>query len=339
MTGGIAQSAARAGGGRRFALIVAGPTASGKSALALGLAERLGGAVINADAMQCIRELRVLTARPTAEEEARAPHLLYGVRPAAEATSVAWWRAEASAALEAVAAAGRLPILCGGTGMYLASLTQGLAAVPEVPEAARAEARGLLAAIGPAALHERLMQADPETAARLRPTDSQRIARAWEVWRGTGRGLAAWQREPGLPPLEWDFGAILLDPPREALRAAIRRRWEAMLAAGAVEEVRALVAQGLDPALPAMRAHGVPEIAAALRGEITLAEAGRRACLAIGQYTKRQATWFRHHPLAPPGRTHSIHARIEGYTQLPESVRAGIESFLRDAVDAVQRGA
>ena len=333
MTRGIAQP------GSRRALIVAGPTASGKSALALALAERLGGAVINADAMQCIRELRVLTARPTAEEEARAPHLLYGVRPAAEPTSVAWWRAEAAAALKAVAAEGRVPILCGGTGMYLASLTHGLAAVPEVPEAARAEARALLAAIGPAALHARLTQADPETAARLRPTDSQRITRAWEVWRGTGRGLAAWQREPGLPPLEWDFAAILLDPPREALRAAIRRRWEAMLAAGAVEEVRALVAQGLDSALPAMRAHGVPEIATALRGEITLAEAGRRACLAIGQYTKRQATWFRHHPVAPPGRTHSIHARIEGYAQLPESVWAGIESFLRDVVDAVQRGA
>ena len=333
MTRGIAQP------GSRRALIVAGPTASGKSALAVGLAERLGGTVINADAMQCIRELRVLTARPTPEEEGRAPHLLYGVRPAAEPTSVAWWRGEAAAALETAATAGRLPILCGGTGMYLASLTQGLAAVPEVPEAARAEARSLLAGIGPAALHAKLMQADPETAARLRPTDSQRIARAFEVWRGTGRGLAAWQRKPGLPPLDWNFAAILLDPPREMLRAAIRRRWEAMLAAGAVEEVRALMALGLDPALPAMRAHGVPEIAAALRGEITLAEAGRRACLAIGQYTKRQATWFRHHPLAAPERTHSIHARIEGYAQLPESARVGIESFLRDVVDAVQREA
>ncbi|MCX7685041.1 MAG: tRNA (adenosine(37)-N6)-dimethylallyltransferase MiaA [Acetobacteraceae bacterium] len=333
MRGGGAQP------GPRRALIVAGPTASGKSALALALAERLGGAIINADAMQCVRELRVLTARPTPEEEARVPHLLYGVRPAAEPTSVAWWRAEAAAALEAASAQGRLPILCGGTGMYLASLTRGLAAVPEVPEAARAEARALLAALGPGGLHARLAEADPETAARLRPTDSQRIARAFEVWRGTGRGLAAWQREPGLPPLPWAFSAILLDPPRQALREAIARRWEAMIAAGAVEEVRALLALGLDPALPAMRAHGVPEIAAALRGEITLAEAGRRACLAIGQYTKRQATWFRHHPLSPPGRTHSIHARIEGYAQLPESLRAGIESFLRSAVDAPQRGA
>lgn len=322
MTRGLAQP--------RRALIVAGPTASGKSALALGLAERLHGSVINADAMQCIRDLRVLTARPGAEDEARAPHLLYGVRKAAEPTSVAWWRGEAAAALGAVAAEGRVPILCGGTGMYLASLTQGLAAVPEVPDHARAEARALLAAIGPEALHARLSAADPETAARLRPTDGQRIARAWEVWRGTGRGLAAWQREPGLPPLGWDFAAILLDPPRDTLRAAIARRWDAMIEAGAVDEVRALLAQGLDPALPAMRAHGVPEIAAALCGEITPAEAGRRACLAIGQYTKRQATWFRHHPLAPPGRAHSIHARIEGSAQLPESELAKIASFLRE---------
>lgn len=325
VTRGVAQS------GARRALIIAGPTASGKSALALGLAERLGGAVVNADAMQCIRELRVLTARPDAADEARAPHLLYGVRPAAEATSVAWWRAAAAVALEEAAAAGRVPILCGGTGMYLASLTKGLAAVPEVPEAARAEARTLLVAIGPAALHARLAAADPETAARLRPADSQRVARAWEVWRGTGRGLSAWQLEPGLPPVDWSFAAVLLDPPREALRDAIARRWDAMIAAGAVDEVRALVAQGLDRGLPAMRAHGVLEIAAALRGEIALAEAGRRACLAIGQYTKRQATWFRHQALAPPGLTHSIHARIEGFPQFPESELARIESFLQGA--------
>jgi tRNA dimethylallyltransferase len=325
VTRGVAQS------GARRALIVAGPTASGKSALALGLAERLGGAVVNADAMQCIRELRVLTARPDAAEEARAPHLLYGVRPAAEATSVAWWRGEAARALEEAAAAGRVPILCGGTGLYLASLTKGLAAVPEVPEAARAEARTLLVAGGPAALHARLAAADPETAARLRPGDSQRVARAWEVWRGTGRGLAAWQREPGLPAVDWSFAAVLLDPPREALRAEIARRWDAMIAAGAVDEVRALVAQGLDRGLPAMRAHGVQEIAAALRGEIALAEAGRRACLAIGQYTKRQATWFRHHALALPAHTHSIHARIEGFSQFPESELARIESFLQGA--------
>ncbi|MBX6374266.1 MAG: tRNA (adenosine(37)-N6)-dimethylallyltransferase MiaA [Acetobacteraceae bacterium] len=303
-----------------FALLIAGPTASGKSALALALAERLRGVVINADSMQLYRELRILTARPTPEEEARAPHRLYGVRPAAEAASVAWWRGAALAEMEAAQAAGLLPILCGGTGLYFHALTVGLAEIPPVPAEARAEARRLLAELGPAALHARLAAEDPETAARLRPSDSQRIARAFEVWRGTGRGLAAWQREGrATGPAPWRFAALLLDPPRPALRAAIAARWEAMLAAGALEEVRALLALGLDPALPAMRAHGVPELAAHLAGRISLEEAGRRAVLAMGQYTKRQATWFRHHPLAAPTDTHTIHARFAGLEQFSES--------------------
>jgi tRNA dimethylallyltransferase len=307
-----------------FALLVAGPTASGKSALALALAEQLGGTVINADSMQVYAGLRVLTARPSPEEEARAPHRLYGAHPPGEAASVAWWRARA---LEEMAAA-RLPILCGGTGLYFRSLTHGLSEVPPIPPAAREEARALLAAEGPAVLHARLAEADPDTAARLRPSDSQRLARAWEVWRGTGRGLAAWQADSGTGPAPWRFAALRLDPPREALRAAIGTRWQGMLDAGAVEEVRALLAQGLDPALPAMRAHGVPEISAALRGEVGLEEAGRRACLAIGQYTKRQATWFRHQPLADLSDTHTIHARVAGRKQFSESEWAEIISFI-----------
>jgi tRNA dimethylallyltransferase len=310
------------------ALLVAGPTASGKSALALAIAERLGGTVINADSMQVYRELRVITARPTAEEEARAPHCLYGVRPAAEAASVAWWRGEALAAMGAARAEGRLPILCGGTGMYFTALTQGLSDIPPVPAPAREEARRLLAQDGPAALHARLAAADPETAARLRPTDSQRIARAYEVWRGTGRGLASWQAGGGTGPAPWGFAAILIDPPREALRAAIAERWAAMLAGGAVEEVRALAALGLDPALPAMRAHGVPELVAMLAGRMTAEEASRRAILNTGQYTKRQATWFRHHALADPSRRHTIHARIAGVAQLSERIRAEVVSFV-----------
>ena len=310
------------------ALLLAGPTASGKSALALAIAERFGGTVINADSMQVYRELRVISARPTPEEEAMVPHRLYGVRPAAEAASVAWWRGEALAAMEEARAAGRLPILCGGTGMYFASLTQGLSDVPPIPEAAREEARRLLAEEGAAALHARLAAADPGTAARLRPSDSQRIARAWEVWRGTGKGLAAWQAGGGTGPAPWRFAAILLDPPRDALRAAIAARWRAMLAAGAIEEVRALVAQGLDSALPAMRAHGVPELAAHLACRMTLDEASDRAILNTGQYTKRQATWFRHHRLADPGLVHTIHARIAGMTQLSESLRAEVFTFV-----------
>lgn len=310
------------------ALLLAGPTASGKSALALAIAERAGGTVINADSMQVYRELRIITARPTPGEEARAPHRLYGVRPAAEAASVAWWRGAALAEMATARAAGRLPILCGGTGMYFASLAQGLSDIPAIPAAAREEARRRLAEEGPAALHARLAAEDPVTAARLRPTDSQRVARAWEVWRGTGRGLAAWQAREGSGPAPWRFAAVLIDPPREDLRAAIAARWAAMLAAGAVEEVRAIVALGLDPALPAMRAHGVPELAAMLAGRMTAAEASRRAILNTGQYTKRQATWFRHHALADPSRTHTIHARISEQTQFSERIMAEVFTFV-----------
>lgn len=310
------------------ALLVAGPTASGKSALALAVAERVGGTVINADSMQVYRELRIITARPTPADEARVPHRLYGVRPAAEAASVAWWRDEALDAMAAARAVGRLPVLCGGTGMYFAALTQGLSDIPPVPQAAREEARRLLAEHGPAALHLRLAEHDPGTAAGLRPSDSQRVARAWEVWRGTGRGLAAWQAAGGTGPAPWRFAAILLDPPRAELRAAIAARWEAMLAAGAIEEVRALAAQGLDPALPAMRAHGVPELVAHLAGRMSLEDASRRAVLNTGQYTKRQATWFRHHPLADPILTHTIHARTMDLTQFSERFLADIVTFV-----------
>jgi tRNA dimethylallyltransferase len=306
-----------------LALLVAGPTASGKSALALELAERLRGAtgidpvIINADAMQVYRELHILTARPSLQDEARVPHALYGVRSAAEPSSVAWWRDAALAEMAAARAAGRLPILTGGSGLYFASLTDGLAEIPTPTAEARAEARTLLADIGPAALYARLALADPDTAARLRPTDSQRLARAWEVWRSTGIGLAAWQAQ-AKSPAPWRFAAILLDPPRTELRAAIATRLAAMLQQGAIEEVRALLALELDPALPAMRAHGVPELAAYLRGELTLPQATQRIELITGQYTKRQATWFRHHTLAEPAAMHTIHARFAGLEQLSE---------------------
>jgi tRNA dimethylallyltransferase len=301
------------------AILIAGPTASGKSALALQLAERLGGTVINADSMQVYAELRIVTARPPEEDLARAPHALYGVRPAAQAGTVAWWREAALAAMEAARAAGRVPILCGGTGMYFASLTQGLAEIPPVPEPARAEARRLLAEEGPAALHARLAAIDPETAAALRPGDSQRIARAYEVATGTGQGLRAWQRA-GSAPAPWRFAGILLDPPRAELRTAIAARWHAMLEAGALEEVRALGALGLDPALPAMRAHGVPELLAHLAGRMALRDASERAILNTGQYTKRQATWFRHHDLAGAGEVKNIASRWTGDAQFSQSL-------------------
>ncbi len=312
--------------GNKPAIVVAGPTCSGKSALALDLAERVGGTVINADSMQVYRELRVLTARPGPADEARAPHALYGVRQAGEPGSVAWWCEAARAAMAAAHARGRVPILCGGTGMYLAALWQGLADIPDVGEAARADARNLLAAEGPAALHARLAAADPATAAGLRPSDGQRLARAWEVWRGTGRGLAAWQAQPGAGEAGWSVRAVVLDPPRAELRAAIAARFAAMLQDGALAEVRGLLELGLDPALPAMRAHGVPELSGYLRGEIGLAEAERRAVVATGQYTRRQATWFRHRPVVPSGsnaaqgETHRLVARYSDLAQLPSSL-------------------
>ncbi len=309
------------------ALIVAGPTASGKSTLALELAEQLRGTVINADAMQVYRELRVLTARPAPEDEARAPHKLYGVWPAAEPGSVARWRDAALAEMDHARSTGRLPILTGGSGLYFASLTQGLANIPASGRQARAEARALLMEIGPAALHARLAEVDAATAANLRPTDSQRIARAWEVWAGTGTGLAAWQATT-VRRAPWRFAAILLDPPRAELRAAIGTRLAAMLGAGALDEARALLALGLDPALPVMRAHGVPELSAHLRGEVTLQQAARRIELVTGQYTKRQATWFRHHPLAEPPLSHTIHARVSAVAKFSERNDPGLLEFL-----------
>ncbi len=309
------------------ALIVAGPTASGKSALALGIAEQLGGTIVNTDSMQVYRELRILTARPTPGEEAQVPHRLYGVRPAAEAGSVAWWRQQALSAMEDIHAAGRMPILTGGTGMYFAALTGGLADIPDPGQDARAEARRLLADQGPAALHASLARIDPATAARLNTGDGQRIARAWEVWRSTGIGLAAWQARQGTPA-PWRFTAILLDPPRDALRVAIATRFGTMLRDGALDEVRNFLTLGLDPSLPAMRAHGVPELSAYLRGTLTLDQAGQRTEQVTSHYTKRQATWFRHRTLAPQTRVRIIHSRVCSVQQFSESERRDLFTFI-----------
>ena len=320
------------------AVIVAGPTCSGKSALALALARALDGVVINADSMQVYRELRVLTARPTPQQEAQCPHLLYGVRAAAEPGSVAWWRGEALAALRAGWAEGRLPILCGGTGLYLAALTDGLADIPEPGEPARRAARALLAELGPAALHERLARLDPDSARGIRPGDGQRLARAWEVLAGTGRGVADWRRQHRLPAAPARFTALLLAPPRASLRAAIASRFAAMLEAGALDEVEALLALGLSPALPAMRAHGVPELAGYLRGTGSLEAASGRAILAQGRYTKRQQTWFAHHRLAPAERTDIICRCMADMKTSSASGYQEIISFVKRCVDAAGAG-
>ena len=311
------------------ALIIAGPSCSGKSALAVELAQRLGGTVVNADSMQVYRELRVLTARPTVADEALVPHALYGVRAAAEPGSAAWWRDAALTEMDAARAMGRLPILCGGTGLYLSALTQGIADIPDPGVEARNEARAWLAEDGPAALHARLMQADPATAALLRPSDGQRLARAWEVWRGTGRGMAAWHADA--PPAPgWRFRMVLLDPARDPQHLALASRFAAMLEEGALQEAAGLLALELDPSVPLLRAHGVPELRAYLRGEFSLVEARRRTVLATGQYTKRQATWFRNRRIVAPCSTHTIHARIAGKTQFSESDWRALLSFIKD---------
>jgi tRNA dimethylallyltransferase len=307
---------------QRTALILAGPTASGKSALALALAQRLGGTIINADAMQCYRELRNITARPSPEDERQAPHRLYGVRAAAEPANAAWWR---EAALAEMAQA-EFPILCGGTGMYFSSLVRGIANIPDPGEAFRAEARALLAEMGPEALHAKL---DPETAAKLKPGDSQRIARAYEVLLATGRGLAWWQAQPTERLTGWNLRMILLDPPRDALREAITTRFGAMLEAGALAEVETFLALGLDQALPLMRAHGVPELAAYLRGEASLHDATARAIIVTHQYTKRQMTWFRHQKLVDSPAMQIIQSRIGSSAQLSESFIGGLTNFIK----------
>ncbi|WP_419757433.1 tRNA (adenosine(37)-N6)-dimethylallyltransferase MiaA [Acidisoma sp.] len=313
-----------------LALFLAGPTCSGKSALALILAERLGGIVINTDSMQIYRELRILTARPTLADEAQVPHALYGVRPAAEPGHVAWWRETALSEMAQAHAKGLLPILCGGTGLYFSALRHGLSDIPPIDPAARTEARAALVTLGAAGLHAELAAHDPETAALIAPTDGQRIARAYEVWLSTGRGLEEWRSATALPPPPWRFRAIRLDPPRADLQLAAVQRFDAMLAAGAAEEVRALMTQDLDPSLPAMRAHGVPELGAYLRGEMTMAAARAQAIANTNHYIKRQATWFRHHELAAEGHLHMIHSQIGNSAQLSESRIADLTRFIRE---------
>lgn len=314
--------------GRRQAVAIFGPTASGKSALALDLAEQLNGTIVNADSMQIYRELRLLTARPSPADEARAPHRLYGVLAGDDPCSAARWRALALAEVAAVHAAGRLPILVGGTGLYLRALLDGLAPVPEVPAAVRAAAQARHAELGAAAFHAELAERDPEMAARLATGDTQRLIRAREVLDATGRSLAWWQAQPADgPPPGLAVRVVVLRPPRAALYAACDLRFEAMLAAGALAEVRALLALGYPPTLPVMKAVGVPELAAHLAGTLSLAEATARAQQATRNYAKRQLTWARHQ-IAARGPAHISHATDAQYS---ESIFGNIFAFIRDS--------
>jgi tRNA dimethylallyltransferase len=277
------------------AVLIAGPTASGKSALALSLAERTGGIVINTDSMQVYRDLRIITARPTPGEEARVPHRLYGHVDAGVNCSAGMWVTDAAAALAEARAQHRLPIFIGGSGLYFKALTRGLSAVPPIPPEVREDVRARLERDGAEALHGLLAQRDPVTAERLKPRDRTRVARALEVIEATGRSLTDWHRD-GLPPLlpPDRVKAVFLAPDREGLYARIDARFGMMLEAGALEEVRALAERHLDPLLPAMKAHGVPALIRHLRGEISLADAAEIGRADTRHYAKRQFTWFRH---------------------------------------------
>jgi tRNA dimethylallyltransferase len=277
------------------AVLIAGPTASGKSALALELAQRTQAVIINADSMQVYRDLRVITARPTPDEETLAPHRLYGQVDAAVNFSAGAWVADAAVVLAEARAQQRLPIFVGGSGLYFKALTRGLAAVPPVPAAVREGVRARLEIDGVEALHAELARRDPAAAERLKPRDRTRIARALEVVEATGRSLTVWHRD-GLPPLlpPGTFFAVFLEPDRDRLYAGIDARFAAMLQAGALQEVAALAARQLDPLLPAMKAHGVPALIRHLKGEITLDEAAEIGCADTRHYAKRQFTWFRH---------------------------------------------
>ncbi|MET4386581.1 tRNA dimethylallyltransferase [Bradyrhizobium sp. F1.4.3] len=284
--------------GRRHvgkAVLIAGPTASGKSALALELALATGGVVINADSMQVYRDLRIITARPTGAEEARVPHRLYGHVDAAVNFSAGAWVSDAANALGEAQEQRRLPIFIGGTGLYFKALTAGLSVVPPIPAGVREGVRARLERNGVEALHSELARRDPRAAKRLNLRDRTRIARALEVIEATGRSLLDWHRE-GEPPLlpKDSFRAVFLAPERDELYARIDARFDAMLGAGALTEVERFAARGLDPLLPAMKAHGVPALIRHLRGELSLEEAATIGRADTRHYAKRQFTWFRH---------------------------------------------
>lgn len=276
------------------AVLICGPTASGKSALALSLAKELGGAIINADSMQVYAELRIITNRPAPEDQAAAPHRLYGIRPAREPYSAALWLADVKRALDEAAGQGWLPVIVGGTGLYFKALTEGLSDIPEIPPEIRERFRGAALAQPAEMLHAELGRRDPATAARLRPSDTQRIVRALEVLEATGLLLAEWQgsKQPPLLPLARTY-PVALTLEREELYRRCDARFDAMLAGGALEEARAIAALGLDASLPAMRAVGLPPLLAHLRGELSLEEAAAVAKTSTRNYAKRQLTWVR----------------------------------------------
>ena len=283
-------------GDRPSTILIAGPTASGKSALALALAQRLDGVVINADSMQVYRDLRILTARPTLQDEALVAHRLFGMVDGAQAYSVGQWGVDAAAAIADAHARGQTAIVVGGTGLYFKALLEGLSPIPDVPDEVRAFWRQQGEQRGSAELHTVLVERDPVMAERLRPSDSQRIVRALEVIEATGKSLAAWQSEPARPVLQAaQARCLVVDPPREEVYRRIEDRFEHMIEEGALDEVAILRDRALSTELPVMRALGVPALLAYLEGACDLACAIERCKTETRRYAKRQFTWLRGH--------------------------------------------
>lgn len=275
------------------AILIHGPTASGKTALSVALAKRLDGEVINADSMQVYRDLRVISARPSDEEMAEAPHHLFGHVSASERYSTGRWLEAAAPVIEDVQRRGKVPIVIGGTGLYHLALIEGLSQIPPVPDDVHADVNAIARSGGAEALRAKLSSVDPETAARFGQGDRQRLARALEVWYATGQSISTFQNKRSRPTLGADeWLGIALTPARARLYARIDRRFEGMLMEGAMEEARALMAQDLDPEVPAMKAHGMPWLMAYLRGEQSAQAAAEAAKRDTRRYAKRQFTWI-----------------------------------------------
>lgn len=275
------------------AILIHGPTASGKTALAIEVARKLGGEVINADSMQVYRDLQVISARPTEEEMDGVPHHLFGYVDAAARYSTGEWLEAARGVLKKLQRQNKHAVIVGGTGLYLLALTQGLSDIPPVPDDIRAEVKLISDTEGAEGLRARLAPHDPDLAERLGTGDKQRLARAYEVWLSTGRPLSDFQTERQPPVLkDGEWVGYALTPPRSALYKKIDRRFEGMLMQGAMAEARALVARNLDQELPAMKAHGMPWLAAFVRGEISAEEAAENAKRDTRRYAKRQFTWI-----------------------------------------------
>tara|TARA_Y100001960_G_C14717295_1_gene850350 strand:- start:324 stop:1325 length:1002 start_codon:yes stop_codon:yes gene_type:complete len=282
-----------------FTIVICGPTASGKSALALAVADFFNGEIINGDSMQIYRELKVLTARSRDEETKTVTHHLYGELSIKEKCSAGAWLNLAVDAITDVRARGKLPIVCGGTGLYLKILMEGIAEVPDVPESLTEDLHQLYEREGGVAFHKRLSIVDPESASKLTISDRQRLIRAYSVVEATGRKLGYWQtKQPAGSPVEGQFVKIVLTPPRDELYQRINHRLDAMVSDGAVEEVADVLEKNLNPQLPAMKALGVPEFSRYLRGQIGLNEAIENVKSATRHFAKRQFTWFRNHMTA-----------------------------------------